>query len=138
MSNKFEKKLEYKKDFDRWNEKKKSINQKEISERNFFNEREIWWGSLGLNIGYEQDGKNENFERPLLIVRKFNRNIVWVLPLTTIAKNNKFHYKLKSSGSIVILSQIRLLSTKRLLRLVETINENEFNEILTKIKELFP
>ncbi|OIO29268.1 hypothetical protein COX93_01645 [Candidatus Nomurabacteria bacterium CG_4_10_14_0_2_um_filter_30_12] len=138
MLNKFEKKLEYKKDFDSWNEKKKSIDQKEISESIFFNEREIWWGSLGLNIGYEQDGKNENFERPLLIVRKFNRSIVWVLPLTTIAKNNKFHYTLKSSGSIVILSQIRLLSTKRLLRLVETINENEFNEILTKTKELFP
>jgi mRNA interferase MazF len=138
MSNKFGKKLEYKKDFDSWNEKKKNIDQKEISERVFFNEREIWWGFLGLNIGYEQDGKNKNFERPLLIVRKFNRNIVWVLPLTTIAKNNKFHYKLKSSGSIVILSQIRLLSTKRFLRLVETINENEFNEILTKTKELFP
>jgi len=131
-------KMEYKKDFDKWNEKKKYIDQKEISGGMFFNEREIWWGSLGLNIGYEQDGKNENFERPLLIIRKFNRDIVWVLPLTTIAKNNKFHYKLKSSGSFVILSQVRLLSTKRLLRLVETINENEFNEIITKTKELFP
>ena len=130
--------MEYKKDFDKWNEKKKYIDQKEISGGMFFNEREIWWGSLGLNIGYEQDGKNENFERPLLIIRKFNRDIVWVLPLTTIAKNNKFHYKLKSSGSSVILSQVRLLSTKRLLRLVETINENEFNEIITKTKELFP
>ncbi|OGM05289.1 hypothetical protein A2124_03845 [Candidatus Woesebacteria bacterium GWB1_37_5] len=130
--------MEYKKDFDKWNEKKKYIDQKEISGGMFFNEREIWWGSLGLNIGYEQDGKNENFERPLLIIRKFNRDIVWVLPLTTIAKNNKFHYKLKSSGSFVILSQVRLLSTKRLLRLVETINENEFNEIITKTKELFP
>ena len=114
------------------------IKIEEISGGMFFNEREIWWGSLGLNIGYEQDGKNENFERPLLIIRKFNRDIVWVLPLTTIAKNNKFHYKLKSSGSFVILSQVRLLSTKRLLRLVETINENEFNEIITKTKELFP
>ncbi|OGI95324.1 hypothetical protein A2917_02040 [Candidatus Nomurabacteria bacterium RIFCSPLOWO2_01_FULL_42_17] len=130
--------MEYKKDFDKWNEKKKYIDQKEISDGIFFNEREIWWGSLGLNIGYEQDGKNENFERPLLIIRKFNRDIVWVLPLTTIAKNNKFHYKLKSSGSFVILSQVRLLSTKRLLRLIETINENEFNEIITKTKELFP
>jgi mRNA interferase MazF len=130
--------MEYTKDFDSWNNQKKIIDQKEISEGMFFNEREIWWGSLGLNIGYEQDGKNENFERPLLIIRKFNKGIVWALPLTTIAKDNKFHYKLKSSGSFIILSQVRLISTKRLLRLVETINENEFNEIIIRVKKLFP
>ena len=130
--------MEYKKDFDSWNKKKKIIDQKEISERVFFNEREVWWGSLGLNIGYEQDGKNDDFERPLLIVKKFNRFIVWVVPLTTIAKDNRFHHRLKSSGSFVILSQIRLMSTKRFLRLVETINENEFKEIINKIKNFLP
>jgi len=130
--------MEYKKDFDSWNKKKKVIDQKEISDQTFFNEREIWWGSLGLNIGYEQDGKNENFERPLLIIKKFNRDIVWVLPLTTIAKDNKFHHKLKKSGSFVILSQIRLVSTKRFLRLVETVNENEFKEIINRVKNFLP
>ena len=45
--------MEYKKDFDKWNEKKKTIDQKEISDQTFFNEREIWWGSLGLNVGFE-------------------------------------------------------------------------------------
>jgi len=130
--------MEYQKDFDKWNEKKKAIDKKEISSGMFFNEREIWWGSLGVNVGYEQDGKNDDFERPLLIIKKFNRSIVWVLPLTTIAKENKFHYKLKSSGSLVILSQIRLVSTKRFLRLVETINENEFKEIIIRIKEFLP
>jgi mRNA interferase MazF len=130
--------MEYIKDFDKWNEKKKIIDQKEISDQTFFNEREVWWGSLGLNVGYEQDGKNDDFERPLLIVKKFNRSIVWVVPLTTIAKNNKFHYKLRKSGSFVILSQIRLMSTKRFLRLVETINENEFKEIIIKIKNFLP
>jgi mRNA interferase MazF len=130
--------MEYKKDFDKWNKKKKIIDQKEISDKTFFNEREIWWGSLGVNIGYEQDGKNDDFERPLLIVKKFNRSIVWILPLTTIAKDNKFHYKLKKSGSFVIISQIRLVSTKRFLRLVETINENEFKEIINKIKNFLP
>lgn len=130
--------MEYIKDFDKWNKKKKAIDQKEVSGKIFFNEREIWWGSLGLNIGFEQDGKNDDFERPLLIVKKFNRSIVWAVPLTSVAKDNNFHYKLKSSGSFVILSQIRLVSTKRFLRLIETINENEFKEIIDKIKNLLP
>jgi len=124
-----------KKDFDNWNNKKKIIDQKEVLEGVFFNEREIWWGFLGLNVGFEQDGKNENFERPLLIIKKFNRSVVWILPLTTMAKDNEFHYRLKSSGSSVILSQLRLISTKRLLRLIETVNENEFREIIIRTKE---
>ncbi|MEK9183120.1 MAG: hypothetical protein AAB849_01275 [Patescibacteria group bacterium] len=37
-----------------------------ISERViYFREGEIWWASLGINIGHEQDGKNQNFERPI-------------------------------------------------------------------------
>lgn len=128
--------MKYIKDFDKWNKRKKEIDRKEISDHVFFHERQIWWGSLGLNVGFEQDGKNENFERPLLIVKKFNRDIVLVVPLTSIAKNNKFHHQLKSSGSFVILSQIRLVSTKRMLRLVEKITDNEFKEIVDKIKGL--
>ena len=85
--------MKYIKDFDLWNNKKKIIDQKEISEQMFFNEREIWWGSLGINIGFEQDGKNEEFERPLLIIKKFNRSVVWVVPLTTSDKSNKFYFK---------------------------------------------
>lgn len=130
--------MEYIKDFDSWNIKKKEIDNKNVSNNHFVNEREIWWGSLGLNIGFEQDGKNEDFERPLLVIKKFNKEIVWVVPLTTIAKDNKFHHKLKNSGSFVILSQIRLLSTKRFIRRAEKIAESEFVEIITKIKEFFP
>ncbi len=130
--------MDYVKDFDKWNSEKKNLDQKEITQNSFFNEREIWWGSLGVNIGFEQDGKNEQFERPLLIIKKFNRSIVWVVPLTTIAKENKYHYTLKSSGSIVILSQLRLVSTKRFLRLIQTVNENEFNDIISRIKSFFP
>jgi len=40
----------------------------------YFREREIWWASLGANIGYEQDGKHENFERPVLVLKKFSRH----------------------------------------------------------------
>jgi len=89
------KKLEYKKDFDRWNEKKKIIDQKEISDDHFVNEREIWWGSLGLNVGYEQDGKNENYERPLLVIKKFNRNIVWVIPFNDNSQEKSISLSIK-------------------------------------------
>ena len=60
------------KDFDRWNEKKKYTHKREFADH--VHEREVWWSALGVNIGVEIDGKHENFERPVLVVRKFNND----------------------------------------------------------------
>ena len=130
--------MPYQKAFDSWNDVKKKIDQKKLQSDQYFNEREIWWGSLGINIGFEQDGKNEQFERPLLVIKKFNREIVWVLPITSVAKENQYHHKLQGDTSFVILSQIRLLSTRRLRRLVKTISGNEFRKIIAQVKHFFP
>ena len=43
------------KDFDNWNIQKKRAQA--IKERPMFKEREVWWCTLGVNIGDEQDGK---------------------------------------------------------------------------------
>ena len=43
------------KDFDSWNGEKKNLEQ--IGHNNLvFHEREIWWCSIGVNLGDEQDG----------------------------------------------------------------------------------
>lgn len=125
------------KDFDSWNNKKKEINNILKPSDFYFHEREKWWCSIGVNVGYEQDGKNDNFERPVLVLRKFNKETVLIVPLTSVTKKNKYHYKLNTGDSFVILSQIRLISSKRLLRRIEKIGEKEFNEIIDKIKNLF-
>jgi hypothetical protein len=39
------------KDFDSWNDFKKTL-QKDVTIRNF-SQREIWWTSIGINIGHE-------------------------------------------------------------------------------------
>ena len=60
------------KDFDNWNKEKKIL-ESTANETLVFHEREIWWCSIGLNVGDEQDGKNDYFERPVLVIRKFNK-----------------------------------------------------------------
>ncbi len=77
------------KDFEKWNLLQKQI---ETNLPPFFHEREIWWCSLGANIGVEEDGKNELFERPVLILRKFNKEMCWGLPLTTRKKEGPFYF----------------------------------------------
>jgi mRNA interferase MazF len=130
---------EYLKDFDRWNELKKKLHTRE--EKILFHEREIWWCSLGVNVGFEENGKNEMFERPVLILRKFNKFILWVLPLTRSQKDGDFYYRItqrEEDDSVVILSQIRLISSKRLLRKMRMMKESEFEDIKSKVKRFLP
>jgi len=124
------------KDFDKWNIEKKVVDKKIINQELFFYAREIWWCSTGLNIGVEADGKNENFERPMLIVKKFNADMIWILPLSTKEKRNRYYFKLnhETIKSWVVLSQIKTISTKRLLRKIGTVSELDFNKIISKLQ----
>ncbi len=126
----------FSKNFDMWNELKKSLHTRD--EKILFHEREVWWCSVGINIGFEEDGKNKFFERPALIVKKFSRDVLWMLPLTRSNKVNKYHYRISQGDehdSVVILSQLRLISSKRLLRKMRMIKESEFKEITEKVKQ---
>ncbi|MFA7252609.1 MAG: type II toxin-antitoxin system PemK/MazF family toxin [Candidatus Paceibacterota bacterium] len=123
------------KDFDKWNEKKKSIHW--TNQPTIFHEREIWWCALGVNIGFEEDGKNENFERPVLIIKKFNRHVAWIIPLTTQKHNDVFHYQLKTSKTFIILSQQTSISSKRLVRFIEKISEDEILFIFELLKSFY-
>lgn len=122
------------KDFANWHYKKKEIH--ENGEIPYFYDREVWWCSLGVNIGFEQDGKNDNFERPILVLKKFNKYILWAIPLTSKIKSGKYYYQfeLGENSSVAILSQVRLISSKRLLRKLGMISENNFEKIKNSIK----
>lgn len=124
------------KDFDYWNEKKKFLNSKNIEI--YFYEREVWWCSMGLNIGFEQDGKNENFTRPIVVLKKFNKNVFIGIPLSTSQKEGKYYFKFNFSGKIsnAILSQIRLFDSKRLVDKLGRINKHTFQAIKEKVKNI--
>jgi hypothetical protein len=40
-------------------------------------EREISWCALGAQVGFEQDGLNENFERPVIVVKNLNGRVTF-------------------------------------------------------------
>jgi mRNA interferase MazF len=104
----------------------------------FYKQREIWWASLGINIGHEQNGKNNRFERPVLILKKFGNKTLWVLPLTSKEKTSRFYQQLNNFNhkSWIDLSQIRLISSKRLLRKITLIADFDFKKIQQRVKDL--
>lgn len=123
------------KDFDGWNEVKKLTDGKPD---NFgVHEREIWWMSFGVNVGVEIDGKNEYFDRPALVLRKFNRQMVWILPTTQQARDERFYEKFSFGGNIffVALTQIRTVSTKRFLRKVGMLPQKDFDKVKNRVIE---
>lgn len=118
-----------KKDFDTWSGEKRRIEEGAI--RAFAHPREIWWCSLGINIGAEIDGKNENFERPIVVLKVYNKETLLILPITSKNKNDIFHHKIETNNKTawVKLTQPRVISSKRLLRKVDTVGEIEFEKL---------
>ena len=119
-----------------WTKIKLRVSQKS-SENVYFYSREIWWANIGSNIGFEQDGKNFDFSRPVLILRKFNKNMLWVLALTSKNKSGNYFHNLycKNENYTFILPQLKLVSSKRLIRKINKISIDYFEVIKNKIKE---
>jgi mRNA interferase MazF len=129
------------KDYTKWHKIKTDVN--DLKDRVFFHEREIWFCYIGANVGFEQDGDKEEYLRPVLILRKFNNEIFWGIPLTKSdrVKEIKYYYSfsfVKNIISLAILSQIRLIDAKRLVRKVGDIKEEDFKNVKKKLKELLP
>src|SRR3989344_2648789 len=114
------------KDFDGWNTIKKEVNESIFAD--YIHEREVWWCSLGINIGFEEDGKNASFERPVLILKKFSKEVVLIVPLSTKVKNHPYHFPHLHYGQeySALLSQVRVISTKRLLRKIYEMDNSIF------------
>lgn len=125
------------KPFDVWNEDKKSIHSSD-GKRIFFHEREIWFCRLGLNVGFEQDGRGDDFLRPVIILKKFNNQVCWCIPLTKTKKKNKYytHFSFEDNEvSVAILSQIRLIDAKRLQYKIGYVPKKDFEEIKKSLRQ---
>jgi mRNA interferase MazF len=125
------------KDFDKWNELKKKIEFTKNEPNRYPKKGEVWMCSLGKNIGYEQNGSEDNFSRPVLIIKKFNNKMFWGIPLSTKQKKFDFYYNYTDPNNqkvSVILAQMRLISIKRLKRNLYEFNQDELKEILLKLK----
>ena len=126
------------KDFDSWNKQKKKINGQR--ENRLYHEREIWWCSLGVNIGFEQDGTGQDYQRPVLILKGFSSHVCLVIPLTTSEKVNPFHFSLgmiSGKKAFCITSQLRLLDTKRLTNKIAVLDKITFETIKKAVRKLF-
>jgi mRNA interferase MazF len=140
--------------YNEWNKVKQNINKKD---RCFYvKPREVAWIHLGENVGDEENGKGENFQRPVMVLKVFNKNIFFGIPLSTKIKNsNKYYFEallisktednshkvLKSvfqeNTRSVMLTHARLYDTKRVIGHVGYIKKEDFEKIKIAFKAMF-
>ena len=102
-------------EFDVWNRLKKKTHHRE--ELLGFKIRELWFIRMGKNVGFEQDGKGDEFMRPVLVFKKFNTQLFWGIPVTGVTKKGAYYFrlpKMRGRTNTLILSQLRLYDAKRL------------------------
>ena len=126
------------KKYDEWNVLKKEMFSQ--NKKLIFKVREVFWIRVGQNVGYETDGKGDDFLRPVLILRKFSKDTFLGIPLTTSNKDDIFHYKFQMLSSnklsYATLSQVKLFDAKRLHNKLGKISINDFEELKLKLQEL--
>ncbi len=123
------------KDFDGWNKRKKAINGDERGVD--FHEREIWWCAIGINIGSEQHSQASGYSRPVVIVKKFTRDIFWAIPLTTKTKEDipfRIRFSLHGNENDLLILQMRAYDRKRLIRKIAVMAKEEFARLTSAIK----
>jgi len=124
------------KDFDRWNELKKKIEN--YSKNIIIKEWEIWWSSILINIKTESCGKWPEFRRPVLVVKKLSTNIYFVVPLSTKIKNWTWfaRYKIEWIEYTALLYQLNMMHTNRFTKFKIKLSRIEFLEIKKRLKFL--
>lgn len=126
-----------KKDFDGWNENKKHLHVE--GENKLYHKQEIWWCSLGINVGFEQDGTGTDGQRPVLILKSMGPYICLVIPLTTSPKKHPMRVplgKIDGKQASALFSQIRVIDTKRLINKVCFLESEPFARVRKTAKDL--
>lgn len=121
--------------FDKWNILKKELNKKEIIK---FSQGNIYFMSIGKNIGMESYGKGDMFLRPVLVYKKLSKTMFLGIPLTSKIKEGSyfftFNYK-KGKSSTAMLNQMRVFDIRRSEYLSGHINKNIYKNLKIKVDD---
>ncbi len=105
----------------------------------FVSERDIWWASVGENVGFEINGKSDLFTRPVIIFKKLSRGLYLVVPTTTQMKEGTWYvtFTHHSKSMSACLHQVRVIDYRRLSSPMGKIDPNGFARIQKGFRDLY-
>lgn len=102
-------------------------------------EREVWWASLGENIGTEINGKSKYFSRPVIIIKKLSRESYFVIPISTQAKIGNWYVRFNFGNNkmTACLNQARLIDCRRFYSKLGILSRVDFGRVKKGFKDLY-
>ena len=99
----------------------------------YFKEREIWWCSVGENVGVEMNGKRDYFRRPVLIIKKLDKYSFLGIPLTSSGKEGSWYVAITHGDrtSTAVISQVRHYDYRRLDKRMATLDVGDYESVLS-------
>ncbi len=125
------------KDFNNWMKLKASLHYAGVF-RNI-KEGDVWWCSMGENIGVEINGKQKLFLRPVLVLKKLSKYGFLGVPLTSQVHDGIWYtaFGFKNKTQYAALAQIRTMSVYRLCRKMGTVPNNDLEMVRDGFKRLY-
>lgn len=126
------------KDFRNWMEIKERIDREGWVSR--IKEGDVWWASVGENVGDEICGKGKTYTRPVLIFKKLSKRSFWAIPLTSAEHYGNWYIEFDFNGKMetAVISQIRNMSVSRLRRKIGSVTSGDYNKIQEGFIKLVP
>jgi len=105
----------------------------------FVRERDLWWVSLGENIGSEINGKSDLYSRPVVIIKKLAHGFFLVAPTTTKDHEGTWYVPIifNEKKTNVCLHQIRTIDYRRLSSRIGQISGDDFEIVKGGFKRLY-
>ena len=96
-----------------------------------FNEGDIWWCSLGENVGTEIGGKGDYFRRPVVVLTKLDNRSFIGIPLTSKTKSGSWYFPLErlEPSKTVVIAQARYVDCKRLGAHIGTLTNTRLEQL---------
>jgi mRNA interferase MazF len=92
---------------------------------------DIWWASVGENVGSEMNGKSALFSRPVIVYKKLSHGFYFVIPTTTQPKRGSWFVRFRQQGKemIACLHQARAIDHRRLSSKLGTLDDEDFVQV---------
>lgn len=126
------------KDFHTWNKKKIKIDAYKWHKHP--KEREIWWCSIGMNVGTEIYGKGDAYVRPVIVLNSELGESFIGIPLTSKIKNGKYCCIVRVTDnkiSTALISQIRNFDKRRLIKKISDLSEDDYCKVMQCISRMY-
>jgi len=102
-------------------------------------EGDIWWASVGENIGSEINGKSKLFSRPVIVLRKLAHGFYFVIPTTTQERKGSWFvpFRQQEREMTACLHQARAIDYRRLSSKLGTIDDEDFERVKDGFRHLY-